>query len=257
MSVLFSTLAFFGLIATAVSGIVWLIGRLQHRATKAWAACVAAALVTVISFVAFGVTHEPTEKVEEPPAKESAELAAVPNTTQPPVTTPEPNTMPEPTLSQTPNLEPGTATTPEKPERDTDSTATSEQNPVEEIDPVEQAKQDIEEAARQIVTDNYTQTDVESMTVNENHGTDEDGDYILLAYLTWNVKNSAKMTKEMLAMYSEDFAARVGKDLENVQEFAVFWTVPYYSETETAGKYSYERRGEGMYQTDCMIMIAE
>lgn len=239
MSVLFSVISFFGLIITAVSGVVWIIGRLRHKATKARAVCIVAALVTVISFVAFGVTYEPVERAEELPAVEATEPAEsdaqgpaeTPEITMPPTTTPEPEKVPEAT--QTPTEPPAS----------------------EEIDPVEQAKQDIEEAARQIIADNFTATDVDRVTVNEDYGTDADGDYILLVYLTWNVQNSADMTKKVLAMYSEDFSARVGESLENVREVTLFWTVPYHSETGTAVKYSYERDGAGMYQTDSVINI--
>lgn len=262
MSVLFSTIAFLGLIVTAAAGVLWIVGRLRRRETKARAVCIVAALVTVISFVAFGVTHEPTERVEEPPAVEDTAPATTPDTSPTPDVIPEPS-APEttPTPAQKPDPQPPTTPEPpEEPEQATPAmptpTPTPEQPPAEEDDPVEQAKQDIEEAARQIVANNYTMTDVDSVTVNEDYGTDADGDYILLVYLTWNVENSTKMTEKVLAMYSEDFAARVGEDLEAVQEVTLFWTVPYHSETETAAKYSYERRsGAGMYQTDSAINI--
>ncbi len=264
MPVLFSTVAFLGLIVTVAAGVLWAVGRLRHRGTRARAVCIVAALVTVISFVAFGVTHEPVEKIEEPPAVEDTTPATAPDASDTPDVNPEPSApepalaSSEPTPAQTPSPQP--SPTPEEPEPTTDPTPTPtptpEQEPAEETDPVEQAKQDIEEAARQIVADNYTMTDVERVSVNEDYGTDADGDYILLVYLTWNVENSAKMTEKVLTMYSEDFAARVGEDLENVQEFTVFWTVPYHSETDTAAKYSYERRsGAGMYQTDSVINI--
>ena len=64
----------------------------------------------------------------------------------------------------------------------------------------------------------YKNTTVDSVTVNEHLGTEKEGDFVLLVYATWDVKNSVKMTNEVLAMYSEDFAARVGQDLENVQD---------------------------------------
>lgn len=259
MSVLFSVIAFFGLIITAISGVVWIIGRLRHKATKARAVCIVAALVTVISFVAFGVTYEPVERAEELPAVEATEPAEsdvqgpaeTPEITMPPTTTPEPEKVPEAT--QTPTEPPAS----EEPEQTAPSvpTPTPTPEPAEEIDPVEQAKQDIEEAAREIIADNFTATDVDRVTVNEDYGTDADGDYILLVYLTWNVQNSADMTKKVLAMYSEDFSARIGESLENVREVTLFWTVPYHSETGTAVKYSYERDGTGMYQTDSVINI--
>lgn len=111
----------------------------------------------------------------------------------------------------------------------------------------------IENSARQICAENYKSTAISDITVNENLGTDAEGDYILLVDLTWNVKNSKDTTKKMLAMYSEDFAARIGTDLQNVSEITVFWKVPYYSKTDTVVKYTYTRKDNGMYQTDAMI----
>jgi len=190
------------------------------------------------------------------PAQDVAPAATQePSAPEEPTPTPEPTPEPTPPPASDPQPEPTT----EEPEPAADPATASapEETPAEEVDPVEQAKQDIEEDARQIIADHYTQTDIDSITVNEDYGTDADDDYILLVYLTWNVKNSAKMTKKVLAMYSEDFAARVGESMENVQEVALFWTVPYHIEDGTAVKYSYERRGAGMYQTDSMIMIQE
>ena len=46
---------------------------------------------------------------------------------------------------------------------------------------------------------------------------------------------------------------RIGESIPSVTDFAVFWTIPYYSENDIAIKYSYQRQGEGMYQTDEMI----
>lgn len=106
---------------------------------------------------------------------------------------------------------------------------------------------------RSIVSENYKDTVIDTLTINENAGTDDEEDFIVLAYLTWNVKNKAETTKEILAMYSEDLSARVGEDLPEVSEISVFWTVPYHGKSNTAVKYTYERKEEGMYETDKMI----
>ncbi len=111
----------------------------------------------------------------------------------------------------------------------------------------------IENGARKICAENYKSTTVSNITVNENLGTDTEGDYILLVDLTWDVKNSKDTTKKMLAMYSQDFAARVGTDLQNVSEVTAFWKVPHYSKTDNVVKYTYTRKDNGMYQTDAMI----
>lgn len=111
----------------------------------------------------------------------------------------------------------------------------------------------IDSALRNIVNEKYSSTDISSISINENSGTEAEGDYIALVYLVWNVQNKPDTTKQMLAMYSEDFAARVGADISNVSEFTVFWTVPYYSETDTAVKFSYVRVDGGMSETESLI----
>lgn len=115
------------------------------------------------------------------------------------------------------------------------------------------ADEKIRSAVSDIIKENYSSTVIDSISINEDLGTETEGDYIVLAYLTWNVKNSASTTLEMMALYSEDFAARIGSDVPNVSEVSVFWTIPYYSESDIAVKYSYERKDNGMYQTDKMI----
>lgn len=111
----------------------------------------------------------------------------------------------------------------------------------------------IENSARAICVENYKSATISNILVNENLGTDAENDYIILMELTWNTKNSKDTTKKMLAMYSEDFAARIGKELKNVSEVTILCKVPYYSETDTAIKYTYTRKDNDMYQTDAMI----
>ena len=111
----------------------------------------------------------------------------------------------------------------------------------------------IENSARAICVENYKSATISNILVNENLGTDAENDYIILMELTWYTKNSKDTTKKMLAMYSEDFAARIGKELKNVSEVTILCKVPYYSETDTAIKYTYTRKDNDMYQTDAMI----
>lgn len=141
-----------------------------------------------------------------------------------------------------------------QPEGATSKTEVSQEPTAEPEEPAEMTEQEkVESAARDIVRENYVSTTVSSVSVNDDLGTETAGDYILLVDLTWDVKNSAKTTKDMLAMYSSDFAARIGENVPNVSEVCIFWKVPYYSDTETVIKYSYELQDSGMYQTDKMI----
>lgn len=109
----------------------------------------------------------------------------------------------------------------------------------------------IEKAIRQRIGDEYTYTDIDSITINENLGTEDvEGDYIALVNVTWTQKNSGSTSKEVLSMYSEDLAAYIGQECPNVQEIAIFWTVPYLDNANA--KCSYERKGDGMYEMDIM-----
>lgn len=100
---------------------------------------------------------------------------------------------------------------------------------------------------RRRISDEYTFTVIDSVTLNPDYGTDDENDYIALVYLTWKQKNSLETSKEMLKMYSDDLAATVASDAPGIQEIAIFWTVPYL---DMKAKYSYERKNNGMYITD-------
>ena len=115
----------------------------------------------------------------------------------------------------------------------------------------ESAEKKLQDYAVKIITENYTYTSIESISINENLGTDEDGDYIILARLTWNQKNKASTSKEMLSMYSSDFAARIGTEQPSVKEVAIFWTIPYLD--NASAKWSYERVDAGMQLSDNML----
>lgn len=125
------------------------------------------------------------------------------------------------------------------------------------IQPVEQQKNGtlvandegtrVKNKVKEYVDANYHDTTIDSVTVNPNLGTEKEGDYIALVRLTWHTKNSGKTSKEMLDMYSSDMAARMYKDLPEVQELAVFWTVPYLN---GSAKISFERANGGMKYTD-------
>lgn len=112
-------------------------------------------------------------------------------------------------------------------------------------------EKEIQDYVVNYIEENYTFTDIEEIAINENAGTEEAGDYIILARLTWNQKNSAGTTQTVLAMYSEDFAARVGSDQPSVTEMAVFWTIPYLEDANA--KWAYERGDGGMYLSDNMM----
>lgn len=112
-------------------------------------------------------------------------------------------------------------------------------------------KEEIQKTIEERVTGHYDRTEINRITINDDLGTAEAGDYIALVYLTWNVKNKGKTARDMLVMYSDDLAATVADDCSNVQEIAVFWTVPYLNDANA--KRAYERgSSSGMYLSDEM-----
>lgn len=105
----------------------------------------------------------------------------------------------------------------------------------------------IEGTIRARINSQYTFTSVDSISINEDLGTEAEGDYIALVNLTWSQKNSGSLSKKVLDMYSSDLAATVAEECPEVQEIAIFWTVPYL---KSEAKCSYERRDGHMYKTD-------
>ena len=105
---------------------------------------------------------------------------------------------------------------------------------------------DIEKQIKKYLSE-YTGTTLDKLTLNDDYGTEEDGDYVALVYLTWDVKNTVKTSKEVLKLYSSDMAARIYTDVPSIQELCIFWTVSYHDST---AKISFERKSQGMVYTD-------
>lgn len=64
-------------------------------------------------------------------------------------------------------------------------------------------------------------TQIDRITINDDFGTEADGDDIALVYLTWNQKNTGKTSKKMLEMYLSDLAATLGEQNSSVNEIAI------------------------------------
>lgn len=126
-----------------------------------------------------------------------------------------------------------------EPQEENNISAT-DQTAVSEEDNITQFIQDT-------VAEYYDKTTVDNINVNENAGTEEDGDFVVLVDLTWDVKNSVNTTKEMLEMYSSDLAARTNQQFESISEIAIFWNIPYHG---SDGKVSYEKVEGGMKLSD-------
>lgn len=109
----------------------------------------------------------------------------------------------------------------------------------------EEEIKDIEKTIKDRVSDEYYDTVIKKIDINENLGSDEEDDYIVLPHLKWDVKNKPKMTREMLELYSDDLAATLAKHT-NITEITIFWEVPYHLEGENIAKMHYNRVGDGM-----------
>ena len=128
--------------------------------------------------------------------------------------------------------------------KDTEKTVESEVTENTEIGEYDKVKTQI----KSYINANYTNTILDDLTVNDDLGTDADGDYVVLVNLTWNQKNTGKTSQEMLDMYSSDMAARIYQDMPEVQELCIFWTVPYLN--DGTAKISFERKDNGMAYMD-------
>lgn len=123
--------------------------------------------------------------------------------------------------------------------------------PTAESEEPESIESKVEKKVQEYIDANYAETVIDSISVNDDLGTDVEGDYVAIVRLTWNRSNSKKLSKEVLDLYSSDMAARMYNDLPEIQELAVFWTVPYL--IDGSAKFSFERKSDGMYYTDIVF----
>lgn len=102
----------------------------------------------------------------------------------------------------------------------------------------------IQNEVERIVNEDFRRTEINKLGVNLNAGRD-DGSYIVLPHLVWNVKNREGMTRDILKQYSDHLAATLA-DIDDISEITVFWEVPYHKENTNIAKYEYSRLDEGM-----------
>ncbi|PRR91753.1 Got1/Sft2-like family vesicle transport protein [Bacillus atrophaeus] len=117
-----------------------------------------------------------------------------------------------------------------------------------EIDdsPHEKVTDNSKDKIKELVSEYLHNVSVEDVEVNQDLGTDKNGQYIALVHLSFDLKNSLARTKKMIELYSDDLAARTAIDDKSVNELTVFWKAPYIDENETLAKISYKRSGEKM-----------
>lgn len=103
-------------------------------------------------------------------------------------------------------------------------------------------------SAKAHISSEYTFTTIDEIKVNRSY---DDSGYIVLVNLTWDQKNSEATSEEVLKMYSDDLAAYLAGQYDDVISVALFWKVPYLT-TETT-KFSYDRKGDNMFLSDSVI----
>ena len=115
------------------------------------------------------------------------------------------------------------------------------------VEPVENKEVERADEIKGIVEDkvksDYDSTSIKEITVNEDAGKGEG--YIVLAYLSFDAKNTAKTAKNMITMYGQDLGATLASQ-PDINEVTVFWEVPYLKVGDNVYKINMQREGEGM-----------
>lgn len=84
--------------------------------------------------------------------------------------------------------------------------------------------------------------------INDNVGTDAEGDYILLVRGSFDVKNSKETGNEVMRMYANDLMAHIAeKEVNDIVESAIFWRDDY---NDRDLKYAYEYKNGAFHITD-------
>ncbi len=103
---------------------------------------------------------------------------------------------------------------------------------------------EIRSIIRSRVSEQYEDTSILDIRVNEDLGSDEG--YIVLVDLSFDRQNSAGTSKEMVDMYASDLAAHIAEETDDVNEMVSFWEVPYLQGSGNIIKITTERTDDGM-----------
>lgn len=97
------------------------------------------------------------------------------------------------------------------------------------------------------IKDDYPGTYIDALRIYTKDGWDI-SEYCMVAIdLTWNVSNNEKLTEEMLEMYSNDLAATLVLEYQNIHWMDIRWIVPYHKYERRHMKYM-QKEGR-MYRT--------
>lgn len=124
-------------------------------------------------------------------------------------------------------------------QEDVTSKAEAETNPID----------DLKFNVRSAISKSTSRIDVSinDITINENLGTDDENDFVVLAYLSFDVKNTAQTTKKMLNLLNNEIGTNMAK-IDNISELTIFWEVPYLNQSQdNIAKANLLRNDEGLY----------
>lgn len=130
-----------------------------------------------------------------------------------------------------------------------DSSEIADKHETEPVEPETNFKDDISFEVESVIRNSTSQTSVSitSISINENLGTDEENDFVVLAYLSFDVKNKPKTTKEMLNLLNNEIGVNMA-EIDNISELTIFWEVPYLNSShDNVAKANLLRNDKGFY----------
>ncbi|WP_077533172.1 hypothetical protein [Massiliimalia massiliensis] len=109
-------------------------------------------------------------------------------------------------------------------------------------------KEGVENKIRGLINEEFENTDIISISIIDDFGTEENDDYVAIISLRYNQENNGIKSKKVLGLYNTDLAAYIGTEIPNVEKLTITWEVPHLE--NAAAKRSYERKGEWMQTSD-------
>lgn len=106
---------------------------------------------------------------------------------------------------------------------------------------------DPREKARSVITQRITEKrcrgiEIGTITINDDLGVEEAGNYIALVNLTCILKRDRQTLRSFIGSYSADLAATIAAQCPEIREFVIFWSVPKIGKATI--KHNFERSGE-------------
>lgn len=118
---------------------------------------------------------------------------------------------------------------------------------------------EIEDLIVKRITDKmHSWVSIDSISVNEDYGTDVPDDYTVLVYTTWSgEKDDRSFLEEAIPLYCNDLAAYAVEKYSQVQEITIFWMIPSLSTKTNSAKCNYEQTDGAMYLMHTIGIISD